>query len=306
MLNSGLAANVVKTALDKVFFSEFDYEVSPNRATARDPMVFKQETTDRGAVITEQYQGTGYFNTRSEQAGVPEGTARVGNQKTSSVVNYDKQINISKNLFDDDQHTVVKRMMSDEGRLARLSQDKNAMQAYALGFTTQLANDGVALFSNSHITLNSTTVDNLETGVFNGTNLETLFVSLKKQKTQDGTIGGHEPACLLVPTELHKDASEVLQSELRPGTANNDLNYYSKVYPGLALKESPFLSDTSTTAYFLLSRNHSVTRWVRNAIQTSLINWDISANNNYVYKVGYREVVDAISYEGLVASDGTV
>src|SRR5437868_5763543 len=83
-LNSGLAANDVKTALDKVFFSEFDYPSAPGRATARTPGVFIQDTIDRAAVITEQYQGTGYYQTRNEEQDVALGTARVGNTKTSN------------------------------------------------------------------------------------------------------------------------------------------------------------------------------------------------------------------------------
>lgn len=306
MLNSGLAPDDVKTALDKVFKTEFDYAADPGVATARTEGVFIQDTVDRAAVITEQYQGTGYFQVRAEQQGIPQGTARVGNQKTSSVVNYDKSVPISKNFFDDDQHTVVKKMMTDEGRLASLSQDKNAFQLYNLGFTTTLTNDAVAWFSNSHTTLNGTTVDNLETGVLNGTNLNTMFISLRRQKTQDGTIGGHQPVILLVPATLSKTAYETVDSELRPGTANNDLNYFSKIYPGLQVYTSPFLDETSTTAYFLLSRNHSATRWVRNGIQTDLVPYQYQANNDYIYKIGYREVCDVISYEGTVASNGSV
>lgn len=306
MLNSSLAPNDVKTALDLVFSAEFNYDAAPGRATARTAGVFQQDTIDRAAVISEQYQGTGYFQTRLEQQAVPQGTARVGNQKTSPVGNYDKAIPVSKNFFDDDQHSVVKRMMTDEGRLARISQDNYAFTIYNNAFSAQKTNDAVALVSDSHVTLNSTTVDNKETGVLNNTNLNTLFISLKKQKTQDGTIGGFEPSILLVPTDLHKTATEVTQSELRTGTTNNDLNYFSQIYPGLQVFESPFLSNGSTTAYFLLSRSHSVTRWVRNGLETKLVDWSISLNNDYIYKVGFREVVDTISYEGLVGSDGSV
>jgi hypothetical protein len=304
MFSSGLAPKMVYTAVDKVFKSEFNYDTAPGRATARTGGVFMQDTIDRAAIVTEQYQGTGYYQTRQETQAVPQGSARVGNTKTSSVVNYDKAISISKNFFDDDQHSTIAKLMTDEGRLARISQDNNAFAVYNNAFSGQKTNDAVALYSDSHVTLNGTTVDNLETGVLNNTNLNTLFISLKKQKTQDGTIGGFEPSILLVPTELHKTATEITESDLRTGTANNDLNYYSKIYPGLQVFESPFLS--STVSYFLLSRSHSVTRWVRNGIQTTMVDWSINANNDYIYKVGFREMCDSISYEGTVASNGTV
>src|SRR4051812_41633696 len=106
MLNTGLAPKMVYTAVDKLFKSEFDYEAAPGRATSRTGGVFIQDSIDRAAIITEQFQGTGYYQTRAEEQAVPQGTARVGNTKTTSVVNYDKSVPISKNFFDDDQHSV--------------------------------------------------------------------------------------------------------------------------------------------------------------------------------------------------------
>jgi len=120
-------------------------------------------------------------------------------------------------------------------------------------------------------------------------------------------LGGHEPACLLVPPALFKEANIFTKSELRPTTANNDLNYVSYIYPGLVVKQSPFLGTThgGNDAYaFLLSRNHSVYRWVRQALQTDLIPYQNQRNNNYIYKGEYREVVGPISYEGIVGTDG--
>lgn len=312
MLNTAQGSNTVKTALDKVFLAEFEYQTAPYRATAKDGDVFKQDTTDRSAIITEQFQGTGYYSSISEQQDLPQGTARVGNNKVTTVLDYAKSVPISRRYFKDEQFGVVNKMMTDEGRLARMSQDRNAFAAYRNGLTgsTQTTNDGVALISDSHLTLNGTTVDNKETGVLNNTNLDTCFVSLKKQKTQDGTLGGHEPNVLLVPTTLLKTAIEVTQSELRTGTTNNDLNYYSQVYPGLVVKETPFLDSQETngsaTGYFLLSRGHSVTRFVREGISTNLNDTWATANLDYIYKVLYREVTDTICYEGIVGSTGLV
>src|SRR4051812_35389360 len=100
-LNTGLAPSVVKTALDKVFFQEFDYPSAAGVIRATDGQAFRQDTADKAAVISEQFQGTSYFDTRAEQQDVPLASARVGNQVTSSVVNYSKGIDIPKTFFDD-------------------------------------------------------------------------------------------------------------------------------------------------------------------------------------------------------------
>lgn len=307
MYNSSLAPDVVKTAIDLVFNAEFGLEQLPGYATAEDSSIFKQSTIDRQAIITEQFMGSGYFDARAEQQDVPSGTARVGNQKTFSVLNYSKSIDISKNLMDDDQHDTINMLVRNMARNARLTRDKNAFNVLNLGFTTTLTNDGVALFSNSHITLGGDTVDNLETGALTDDTLYTAYLSLINQKTQDGTLGGHQPAVLLVPPALFKTAQVITKSVLKSGTGNNDLNYYSELYPGLEVKQSPFLSAAnggSDTAYFLFSKDHSIYRWVRQGVTTDMVDYKFQRNNNYIYKAEYREVVGAISFEGIVGSTG--
>lgn len=307
MFNSSLAPSVVKTAIDLVFDAEYGYASLPGLATAETAGVFMQDTTDRAAVIVEQYMGPGYFEQRNELQDVPAGQSKVGNQKTFRVLNYAKSIDISKNLMDDDQHSTIEMMIKKMARNARLTRDKNAFTQFNLGFTTVLTNDGVALFSDSHVALNGETVDNLGTGALADATLNTQFNQLINQKTQDGTLGGHVPAILLVPTALFKTAQEVTKSQLRSGTGNNDLNYYSEIYPGLQVFHSPFLGAAfggSDTAYFLLSKDHSMFRWVRQAIQTDLVDYKTQRNNNYIYKAEYREVVGPISFEGLVGSTG--
>lgn len=308
-LTSGLSPNAVKTALDAVFFGEYDYPVAPGVATAQDPYVFMQDSADRAAIITEQMEGPGYFEARAEQQDVAEKTPRVGNQITHSVVSYAQSVPISKRFFDDDQHSVVSRLIERMGRNAQLSRDKNAFEVLNNGFTTTLTNDGDALFSDTHTTLSGETVDNLGTATLSDTSLETAIVALIEQHTQDGTLGGFSPNCLVVPPTLFKEATVIAKSELVSGAADNDLNYYSQVYPGLMVKQSPFLGANnggSDTAWFVMSRKHSLYRWLRQALVTDIVDYKYQANNNYIYKAEYREVVGAISYEGLWASNGSV
>lgn len=309
MYNSSMATDVVKTAIDLVFEAEYGLESLPGYATAETAGVFMQDNIDRAAVIIDQFMGAGYFEERAENADVPSATAKVGNQKTFSVVNYSKSIDISKNLMDDDQHSTIDKLVRNVARNARLTKSKKAFGQYNLGFTTVLTNDGVALFSDSHVTLNGETVDNLMTQTLTEASFDTAIQLLINQKTQDGTIGGHEPAVLLVPPALFKAAQIITKSSLRSGTANNDMNYYSEIYPGLQVYQSVFLSAAqggSDTAWFLLSKDHSMFRWVRQELVTDLVDYRTQRNNSYIYKAEYREVTGPISFEGIVGSNGTV
>lgn len=306
-LHGGVASNVVKTALDKVFNSEFDYPSMTGVATALTNSVFIQDSAKNAAVVTEQFMGAGYWDARTELQDVPTGNNKVGNQKTFSVTNYAKSIDISKNFFDDDMHNVVQMMIRNMARGARLTRDKNATSIYVNASSGTTTNDDVALISASHVALDGSTVSNLVSGALSDATLETGITALIELKTQDGTLGGHEPQVLLVPPALFKEACIYAKSDLRPTTTNNDLNYVSTIYPGLQVLMLPFLGSTyggSNTIWFLLARNHSVTRWVRQALRTDLVDYKTQRNNNYIYKGEYREIVGAISFEGLVGSTG--
>ena len=59
--SSGLNPNVVKTALDDVFFQEFDLTSQAGIATAETSDVFVPASTDRAAIIEEVFKGVGYY-----------------------------------------------------------------------------------------------------------------------------------------------------------------------------------------------------------------------------------------------------
>ena len=308
-LKASTSPRVAHTALDFVFNQQFNYQDAQTAglATARDPLVFKQDVASGDQVIYDQFMGAGYFTQRqTEESELAQGNPRVANNVILTVLDFAKAVDVPKNFMKDEKHGVVKRNVSDMGYKGRLSQDNYAIDRWALGFTTVTTNDGVAWFSNSHTAINGSTVDNLETGVATPANLETLIVRLGRQVQQDGTLGYHHAKLLFVPLNLLKEGTEIVDSELLAGTGNNNINYLSKRYPGLQVKFSPFLDDTSTTAYFLAGDRHSATRWVNEDVNTNYIPWNISKNWVGSYQAGYREVVNPISFEASAASNGTV
>lgn len=309
MLKAATSQNVSHTALDFVFYQKYQDEaqISRGRATAKDPLVFKQERANSDKVIYDQFGGGGLFSQRTnEEAELQQSSPRVTNNVSLDVLEFADAVDVPKNFMDDEKHDVVKSNVKDMARRAKLTQDDYAIDRWALGFDTVTTNDDAYWFANSHTTIDGTTVDNLETGVLSASNLETLIVSLGRQKQQGGVLGHFDANLLLVPLNLLKDGSEIIDSDLLAGTGNNNINYLSRKYPGLELKFSPELDDTSTTAYFLASNEHSCKRWVREEVTTNYIPWNISRNKIGSYQAWFREVVNPISYEGTAASNGTV
>jgi hypothetical protein len=58
--------------------------------------------------------------------------------------------------------------------------------------------------------------------------------------------------------------------------------------------------------YFVASRNHSLRRWVRVAMDTWIRNYTEDDKLRYTYGGRYREVTSWIDPFGVVASNGTV
>lgn len=303
--NSGPQLNLVKTGLDKLFNEAEMQLATRGKATATHPLVFMQETAPEAAgVNTTIIGGGGYFGQSTDDVpAVKEEPKRAYATRFSQVVNFFVNLPISRTFMEDQQLSAVSKAVQQTARQWKASQDRNAFAVYNNGFTSQTAIDGVSLFSASHVNLNGDTVDNLESGALSTDTLNNSVVSLRGQVDQTGVIAGFEPRFLLCSSTLHQTAMATSKSVLRAGTGNNDLNYYSEMYPEMEVLYSPFI--TSATAYFLGSFGHGVTRFEREGLNTNMVPWQTSLTDQYQYKVRAREVVDSINFDGLVGSTGT-
>lgn len=297
---------LVKTALDKLFDEATIEMAVVGKATALDPLVFMQDTAANAAVNTSVLGGGGYFTkTTNDVSPSKDANISAAALKTTLIAQFKKNLPIARTFMADQQQSAVAKSVRQQALTWGATRDQNAANVYANGFTTQLTIDGVALFSNTHINQNGNTVDNLETGALTDTNLNIVINDLRTQLSQTGVILGYEPKFLFTPAILHQTGMTVAKSVLRAGTGNNDLNYFSEMYPGMKVLYSPFLDATSTTAYFVGSSTHGVVRFEREGFFTDLVDWKTSDNDEYTYKMRAREEVDSIEYSGLVGSQGT-
>lgn len=185
---------------------------------------------------------------------------------------------------------------------ARDTRDNHAFGVFRNSQGSQLTSDGVSLINSSHSSLSGSTISNRISTAFSETTLNTAIVNLLEMRAQDDVVGGSTATTLLVPPVLFPEAVRQTDSVLRPGTGNNDVNYVSAKY-GIAVYTSQFLGAAaggSDVACYLLGRNHSIYRFVREGMQTVLVPWENQRNNNYVYKGMFSEIAGAMSYEGII------
>lgn len=304
--DSGPDLILVKTALDKLRDEATLQVARTGKAEATDAIVFTQGSADNAAKVVSVIGGGGYFDkTFDDRSTTKEANVQAAPAKTVLIATFKKNLPIPWTFMDDQQQDAVAKSVRQQTQTWLATRDRNAFYVYGNGFTTQLTIEGATLFSNSHTTVTGTTVDNLETGAVTDTNMNVMVNSLRQQIAQTDTKVGYEPDFALFPSITHQSGMAVAKSVLRAGTGNNDLNYWSEMYPGMKVVYSPFLDDISTTAWFVGSANHGVERYERKAFFTKLVDWQTDDEDCYQYKMRAREEVDSIEYSGLVGSTGT-
>jgi hypothetical protein len=313
-MNSGNNPEVVKTSLDEVLMTEFDTKPTPDQIDATNPTFFKQKGSEKQAEIYAEYMPPKEFESYAEEEEVRDDTVRTGNKTTKEMVPYKNDLPIPVEFFNDDQHGMVTEMSQQFGRKARNSRDKFAfIQSYGDAFSGAVTPNGQPMISNTQTTLSGDTVDNLETGTLTPSNMDTFVSSLELQKDQRGELGGHSMVGLLVPRALYKTAVETMESTLEANTGENQLNIFNTKYGTMAINNSPRLDATyntlnsnANTSYFGVSRNHRITRFVREGLNTTLNDWTLDKKDRYIYKARFREVIAPQTWEGVIGSNGTV
>lgn len=119
------------------------------------------------------------------------------------------------------------------------------------GFSSSFqTGDGVNLFSNSHPLVTGGVNDNLLATDLNETSLEAATIQIAAWTDERGLLIAARPIKLIVPPALMFVAKRILDSPLRPGTADNDLNAIRELgtVPG-GYTINHYLTDTN--AWFL-------------------------------------------------------
>ena len=119
------------------------------------------------------------------------------------------------------------------------------------GFTNSAAyygGDGVPLFSASHPLITGGTNSNIPTTAadLNETSLEAAVIQISLWTDERGLLIASKPKKLVVPPSLMFVATRLLETELRVGTTDNDIN---------ALKNNGSIPDGYTVNHFLTDTN---------------------------------------------------
>ena len=140
--------------------------------------------------------------------------------------------------------------------------------------------DGVTLFNTAHPLASGGTNSNTPSTAtdLNETSLESAVIQIAKWTDQRGLLIAARPRRIVVPPDLMFVASRILDSELRPSTADNDINAIKNngTIPE-GYKVNHYLTDTN--AWFIITDVPNGMKHFERAAMTTSMDGDFNTGN---------------------------
>ena len=265
-LSAGNFADLLKPGLKSIF--DIAMSSPPDMLNT----LFSVESSTR---FEEQYQGMGALGTVPVFDGsVPYHDFDAGYR--TDIRNYEMAmgIQVERRLSDDDQYNQINRRAGNMASAFNNTIETDAANVFINAFTDSGTNrmgastngaDGVALLSTAHpdspANTNSTQ-SNEGTYALTIDNLDTTRQNMRNFKDDKGNLLGVNPNTLLVPPELERTATQLVNQRAiyEPGSAQYDVNMFSGrfnliVWDRLTDSNAWFLMDS------VLMKQHLIWQW---------------------------------------------
>lgn len=264
------------------------------------------ETSDRSFEEETKLSGFGAAPVKTEGAAIEYDTAQ-----EAWTARYDHEtiamgFSITEEAIEDNLYDSLSARYTKA--LARAMAYTKQVKGAALlnnGFTSFLTGDGVALMADDHPLVNGGTNANEPSTAtdLNETSLEAAVIQIAGWTDERGLLIAARPRKLCIPTNLMYTATRILETELRVGTADNDINALrtnGSIPEGYAVNH--YLTDTN--AWFLKTDiPNGMKMFTRAALKTGM-DPDFDTGNAR-YKARERYSFGASDPLGIFGSPGT-
>jgi phage major head subunit gpT-like protein len=244
MFNSLLTEGLRKVYYDQYKAKELMY-----------PSLFSVESSKKKTETDQSIAGVGMLTAKAEGVGIDYENMAEGYSTSYTHTAYAKGLRFTRELIDDELYGVMKNRTKALARSTwyRKEYDASTLFNNAAVTTTFTGGDGVALLSTAHPYANyigGGTQANTPAVAsdLSLASLEAAITAFRKIKDDTGLLIAMKPSILLVPPELEFDANEIINSTLKPYTADNDVNYFKG---RLQVKVWDFLTDSDS--WFVLA-----------------------------------------------------
>jgi hypothetical protein len=250
--------------------------------------------------------GVGDIPEKGEGAPYTAQVIRPGWTKDFIHTEFGAMFEVTQTALEDDQYDQLAQNARWFMFASRVVEEKRAAILYNNGFTTEQSPDGVSIFNSAHVLKGGGTARNVPAANadLSATSLEQALIDVQTQtKVEAGQLVAPATSLLLhVPPALEFQAHRLINSQLRPGVADNDVN---------ALKErkwsvvvNPYLTDDD--AWFLQDankKNIGLRSYTRVGLSMEPAMTDPRTRNR-MYPVRWRRSFGCAFWQGVYASQG--
>jgi hypothetical protein len=235
--------------------------------------IYETETSERSFEEEVKLSGFGAAPVKAEGSAVSYDnaqesfTARYNHETVAMGFSITEEA-MEDNLYD----SLSARYTKALARAMAYTKQVKAASLLNTGFTTFQSGDGVTLFDASHPTVGGGVNANVPSVAadLNETSLEQAVIDIAAFTDERGLLIAARPRKLIVPPALMFVATRLLQTELRVGTADNDINAIrnnGSIPEGFRVNH--YLTDTD--AWFLTTDvPNGMKHFVRTAMATSM------------------------------------
>ena len=181
---------------------------------------------------------------------------RAGHEKRITHTEFGYSFEASQTALEDDLHKQLKKHAMWFMFSANYVREKRAANLFNNGFSTETTADGLSAFNTAHVLAGGGTFRNRPSTdvAFSWNALRDAIIDFSTETKHDsGQLAmATQNLILYVPPQLEMTADIVVNSQGRPGTADNDRNSI-KARRNISIVVNPLLTDT--TAWFLVSSN---------------------------------------------------
>lgn len=268
--------------------------------------LFKVVPWDRDIWQSSEIHDLELFNQVNEGQEYSFKTPRQGASKTLTMQKYGLGFSISEEMVDDGKFDMISDGVKKLARSGRESQEIQAMAMFNDGFSTQVTADGLSVFNAAHTLPSGLTFRNQLAAAadLSATSLDTALVDFSTVFVGDsGIIYNIQPRALLVAEANKRYALELIGSDLKADTADNNMN--SLKGEGLSVVHSPHLTDSD--AWFILGQpmDTGLRIIARKPLETVAAGKDVGfVTDSIFYKSRYREQIGVTHPYGVFGSPG--
>jgi len=190
--------------------------------------IYENETSERSFEEETKLSGFGAAPVKNEGSGIEYDTAQEAftsryTHETIALGFSSTEVAVEDNLYD----SLSSRYTKGLARAMAYTKQVKAAATLNNGFDSNyVGGDGVELFSASHPLVSGGVNANIPTtpADLNETSLEAAVIQISAWTDERGLLIAAKPKKLIIPPALQFVATRLLETELRVGTADNDLN----------------------------------------------------------------------------------